>query len=201
MKDECERITWGEISAQASSMFRVWYFGSELEWCKECWNILGEADLTGSENDYERSMTLLRLLALARIYQEFSGLKWDENPETPIVELAEDLDIDPFILGIVAAKASPESFDESGDSSDLMGTALYAATDALRKEIFECLCKSYGDEFKLYTRMSKTNKCSVDEDEEDEEDGDEDRGGCDEFEISKGNALGLNYVLKGFREG
>ena len=131
----------------------------------------------------------LRLVALARIYQEFCRLVWDEDPETPVDYLAEDLEIDPVALGILAARVDPDEFEEFADDYELREAALLAVTDGQRREIFECLRAAYGDENRLYSRLWHTNSPST-EDTEDEE-----------FEVTGRNIRAFEYVHNGFLRG
>jgi len=71
-------ILWDDIDSQASDMFKVWLCGGELEWAEECWRFFQKAGLADCEPWIEHTRSLLRLVTLARIYQEFSGFKWDE---------------------------------------------------------------------------------------------------------------------------
>jgi hypothetical protein len=74
-----ENVTWDEVEEAASKMFNVWLDGQELNWAKEAWNHLSAAGLTSRETFLEETKSKLRLVTLARIYQEFCGLAWDEN--------------------------------------------------------------------------------------------------------------------------
>lgn len=152
---------------------------------------MGEANLTDNSPALERTATFLRLVTLARIYEEFCGLAWDENPETPVTDLVEDLEIDPLSLGILATKADPDVFDDVADKY-IHEAVLLAATDAQRREIFDCLRNGFGDEFKLYSRMSKTNRSGNETDDCNEDDG-------SEFDITESNSVALSYVVNGFR--
>lgn len=189
MKPEGNRITWEEIAEAASKMFHVWCSGSEMKWGEECWQHLGEAGLTGNTTSLEATETLLRLVTLARVYGEFCGLAWEENPEKPFDYLAEDLEIDPLALGILAAIASPGAFYGAGDEFELRETAFSAATEAQRREIFDCLAKAYGSAVHLYSRMSQTKHS-----DQVESDG-------SEFAITESNSLALSYVMNGFQKG
>jgi hypothetical protein len=170
-------------------MFHVWCGDGEIKWVEECWRHLGEAGLTGNATPLEATATLLRLVTLARVYEEFCGLAWDENPETPVDYLAEDLEIDALALGILAAQAAPDSFDDVAEDYELREAALLAATEAQRQEIFDCLSRAYGGDVQLYSRISRTNRSA-----DDESDG-------DEFDVTGANATALSYVTNGFRHG
>lgn len=181
-----DHIQWEEVETAASKMFSVWSGGGELAWAKECWGHLSQADLTGNSTVMETTASYLCLVALARIYEEFCGCAWDENPETGATTLAEDLEIDPVALGILAAASGKDDFDEASDDYELREVALLIVTDAMRGEIFACLAKAYGNENKLYSRMAQTKRLP------------DEAGSADEFEVNGPNLSALNFVCNGF---
>lgn len=180
-------LGWDEIEQAAKKMFNVWIDGGELKWAKEAWRHLRAAGLTSSTSTLEVTAAKVRLVTLARIYQEFSGFAWDENPETPLDYLAEDLEIDPVALGILAGRASPNGFEELTDDDSVLGAALLTVTDSQRAEIFDCLRKSYGDENKLYSRLWHTRSLLAEKDSEE-----------DEWQVTGPNCAALQYVSNGF---
>lgn len=185
-----ESIPWEDISSAASKMFNVWVLGGELEWARECWEHLDAAGLVSQEPSFENTRSLLRLVALAKIYQEFSGAAWDEDPETPLDYLAEGLELDPVAIGILAARAEPDNSDWDGDDYELRDYALTVVTNSMRKEIYACLRKAYGGDEGLYSRMFQTHKAEEISDEEE---------GAEEFEATGMNARALDFVMSGFR--
>jgi hypothetical protein len=191
MKPEYNRIPWEDVRDAASKMFDVWLGDGEIKWVEECWQHLGEANLTGKYPTLEGTATVLRLVTLARIYEEFCGLAWDEKLERPVTDLVEDLEIDRLCLGILATKADPDAFDDVADKY-IDEAVLLAATDAQRREIFDCLRNGFGDEFQLYSRMSKTNKSGNETDDCNEDD-------LSEFDITESNSVAMSYVVNGFR--
>jgi len=187
MTDKNNMVSWADIESAAAKMFKVWTDGGELEWAKECWQHFSEAGLTGNVGVLETTKTYLRLVALARIYEEFCGRAWDENPDTPLDYLAENLEMDPVALGILAASDNEADFRDSSDYYELREAAMRSVTNAMRREIFECLAHAYGNEIKLYSRMSKTNHSADVEDD------------GDEFEVTGSNSIAYEYVTNGFR--
>jgi hypothetical protein len=101
---------WSDVSDAAGKMFNVWVDGHELEWAREAWGYLHPAGLEGEETSLKVTAAKLHLVTLARIYQEFCGLAWEENPETPVDYLAEDLDMDSVALGILAAASTDSEY-------------------------------------------------------------------------------------------
>jgi hypothetical protein len=135
----------------------------------------------------ETTAANLRLLTLARIYQEFCGHVWEENPDTPLLYLAENLEIDPVALGILAALQDAHRFDEAVDDDELRELALVVATDGQRREIARCLKEAYGSSERLYSRLWHTRSAEAEED-----------SGGDEFVGSSANSFGLNFVINDF---
>ena len=177
---------WADVKDAAAKMFSVWVDGHELAWAREAWGHLHPAGLASEETVLEVTVAKLHLVTLARIYQEFCGIAWDENPETPVNDLAEDLDIEPVALGILAASADVEQFHAAVDTNELLESALIAASDCQRVEVFECLKAAYGGDIQLYTRLWHTRSA--------EEEG-------EEFEPTTPNGAALQYVLSGFQQG
>lgn len=180
---------WERVQDAAARMFRVWVGGGELAWAEEAWGHLYNAGLANEDPILEDTAAKLRLVTLARIYQEFSGLAWDENPETPLEYLAEDLDIDDVALGILAASAGGE-YKDASDDNELRELALTAVTNQQRREIFECLKAAYGSEVHLYARLFNTHKQVPGED-----------GDGEELEPTFRNCAAYEYVRGGFRHG
>jgi len=179
-------VTWSDIEPAARQMFRVWMGSGEITWVKECWKHFEHKGLTRNTSPLEQTATHLRLLALVCIYEQFCGYMWDENPDTPLSYLTENLSIDPLSLGILAGSASPGSFDEECDEDELREAALGVAIDAMRDEIHSCLAEAYGGSVALYSRMSKTNRAANHEDN------------GSEFEVTGSNSSALQFVTQGF---
>jgi hypothetical protein len=195
MLNECDlpmsatdKIAWDEVEDAAAKMFNVWVDGAELKWAKEAWKHFAKAGLTEGSAILEITATKLRLVTLARIYHEFCGLAWDENPDWPVSFLAENLEIDPVALGILAA-ATPDrnDFEDLTEDDGLIDQALMAVVNSQRHEIFECLSTAYGDAIKLYTRIWYTRSPAAEKDSE-----------YDEFRVTDQNAAALDYVMNGF---
>jgi len=177
-------VVWEDIEAAARQMFCVWYGDGELKWARECWQHFEKQGLTRNTGPLEATATHLRLLALVRIYEQFSGYAWDENPGTSLSYLAEQLSIDPLSLGILAGAASSISDGDDLDEIDLREAALMAATDGMRKEIHTCLSAACGGDMALYSRMAATN-LPADAD-------------ADEFRSTNFNYRALEFVTSGF---
>ena len=184
---DSEQIDWDEVEDAASKMFNVWGAMYELDWAKEAWSHLCAAGLTSRQTFLDETAAKLRLVTLARIYEEFCGLAWDDDPERPIDYLAEHLHIDPVAIGVLAASTECDELAEAVEDYELYQTALTAVTDSQRQKIFECLKAAYSNEFNLYSRIWHTRAPLGDENSE-----------GDEFEVTNANSSALEYVRNGF---
>jgi len=181
---DADNVKWEEVEEAASKMFS----GTELEWAKEAWSHLTVDGLASATTLLDVTAAKLRLVSLARIYQEFCGFAWYD--QTPVEYLAEDLAIDPVALGILAARVNPNDFEEFAEDYELHEAALLVVTDGQRREIFECLRDAYGDEFRLYSRLWRIRLHFTEEYTEGEE-----------FEPTGANSYALEYVRNGFLRG
>ncbi len=149
-------VEWEEIEKAAAGMFNIWTSGGDLAFAKECWRHLTVAALTEDDSVVSRTETYLRLVALRLIYGGFCATKWDENAETELTYLAENLEIDQIALGLLAAPHIERGGIIFEDEYDLREAALTVAVDAVRSDVFECIRNAYGGQTGLYLRMSRT---------------------------------------------
>lgn len=162
-------VEWEDIQGAATRMFSVWTSGGDLSFAKEAWGHLAEAGLTEDESPASETQSLLRLVALCRIYEQFSAAKWDEDPDTPILYMAEDLPIDSLSLGLLAAEHLDSDEWRFSESVDMLEAALTAVVDELEPGVQACLIEAYGGETGLYKRLCRTAS-NREEDEDDSED-------------------------------
>jgi hypothetical protein len=149
-------VEWDDIQSAASRMFNIWTSGGDLIFAKECWSHLAEAGMIEDDGVVVLTNTYLRLVALRLVYGEFCAAKWDENAETEIVYLAEDLAIDKLALGLLASPHIEHGDILIEDDYELYEAALTAAVEAIRSETFECIRSAYGGQTGLYQRMART---------------------------------------------
>ena len=176
-------LAWEDMQKSAAQMFNIWVGGSELEWAKECWEHFAREGLLDNEGVVANTASIIRLVTLALIYQQFSDYAWDENPENAADDLAGGLPFDDVALGYLATIADKRFADGCDEEYDLQREALNAVTNAQREEVFKCLSKAYGGHINLYASMCKTHP-SYEEDEE--------------FDASLENVRALNFVSDGF---
>lgn len=181
--DYPDGLAWEDMQKSAAQMFNIWVGGSELEWARECWEHFAKGGLLDNESTVANTASVLRLVTLALIYQQFSGYAWDENPENSADDLAGALSFDYVALGYLATIADKRFAEGCGEEYELQCEALNAATSVQREEIFKCLSAAYGGYVGLYSRMCKTHPSY---------------GKDDEYEVNLDNVSALNFVSDGF---
>ena len=186
-------IPWDEVEDAASRMFRVWALGGELDWARECWGHFAKDGLTSGASVMDTTKSHLRLLTLAKVYEEFAARMWDENHDSDLTSLSEKLEIDPVALGVIVAEDAELEAEEFDEPLDLREHALKLATDELRPDIHCCLAAAYGGEGALYSRMAKTSKIPDPDDEQPADD-------CEEFSVTGPHVRAWEFVSNCFQE-
>lgn len=177
-------VGWDEIESAAAGMFDIWTSGGDLAFAREAWEHLRAAGLADDDTPALATQARLRLIALYRIYEGFCLAKWNENPDTPIAFLAEDLQIDRLALGLLAAPHMHPGDWLAVDEFEMYEVALAAAVKALRPEVLDCLKKAYGGDSALYQRLSRTRSNNDEYDDRD-------------WDIEGGDVDGYAYVKYG----
>lgn len=181
-------------------MFKVWTYGNEFEWARECWGHLQRAGLLDESTLLQYTASKLRLLTLSRVYEEFCGLAFEVSSDPYITCQAEELCLDKVSLGILAAQYAPQAqLDEdfTDYEQSLEELALIEVTTHQRQEIHRCLCNAYGSSAQLYKRMYYTRTIDYEDDEED----DEDYGRDEHLEVTGLNVRAFCFVEHGFNHG
>ena len=104
-----EKVEWQEIEDAARVVFDVWSGKPELGWARLAWEALDRQRLTHHQDELQRNVVLVRLLALVEVYRDFCAVAWDERTETRFDDAAHDLAFSPFRVGqLVGPEFEPE---------------------------------------------------------------------------------------------
>lgn len=156
------RLDWDEITEIAGDLFDVQDGGlGGLQWAKSAWEVLSEAGLTRYFLEVERTVCILRFIALFAFYSEFCVRAFDEGNAgdwqyiAPAGLIGDYPLVDAFSLGQLAERR--DMFIDNGPAriGDVQGEviALLAKEEyrqvlnALRdrwgkRELFAALCMS-----------------------------------------------------------
>jgi hypothetical protein len=99
-------VEWSEIAEIAEDLFRTWG-GGDLRWAEAAWQVLSESGLTRYVFEVDRTVCIMRLVALNAFYREFCVRAFKEATsgdwQYEIFGLIVDYPlIDAFSLGQVA---------------------------------------------------------------------------------------------------
>ena len=94
-----ERAEWEDIEDAARGVFDLWVGQPELGWARLAWEALDQQSLTRYEDELERTVVLIRLLALGEVYRDFCAVTWQESHASMFGVLAEEIELSPFRLG------------------------------------------------------------------------------------------------------
>lgn len=102
---QADRQEWEDIEDFARELFHVWLGDGDLAWAKTAWQVLAQAGMTTYTSEAERTICMVRLIALSALYREFcvrafdegSSGEWQETVGTGLLGVYPRLD--PFTLG------------------------------------------------------------------------------------------------------
>ena len=134
------RIEWSEIEDQAEAVFFARTGEPELWWAERAWLDLERQGLTAYSDLPGWIGVHIRLVALATLFHTFRAVAWNEFRRRPF-EVAELIDLDPFLIGYLAGRTSvvledvdDECYTEAGIDM-LVEKEHEVVVNALRKQV------------------------------------------------------------------
>jgi hypothetical protein len=118
---EDNRLRWSTIAEDAKELFDVWVNQPELAWAKKAWEHIETAGLTVHINDVERTLVLIRLVALAAFYHSWCYAAWQEGA-VQLEYWRDALEIPHFRLAQLVGVDFETNF---GDSDDRLSEEAY----------------------------------------------------------------------------
>ena len=165
------KLTWHDVEKHAPLLFDVWVGQPELWWAESAWKGLETHGLTSYADEVEHQAVLVRLLALATMYQEFCYMAWDMGliDYDGIPDRAREIGISPFRVGQLVGPQF-EAGESDGDS--LFYSALVRLTNKVRPAIYQALLEAFGGDAMLFVALWNSRKRErTSEDEVENEDG------------------------------
>ena len=150
--------------SEAASIFEehtIWTNEYELYWYQHAWDILEQAGVTVYHNTLEYYQIIFYAIVLVHVYGTFCGYAFDENENTDLEDLAED--IPDIALGQLVKALLPYS-----DYCEDRVEAINAIFDTLKYDVFRFL-KSKMTESEVFAWMYCTAYSPAVEAEYDEE--------------------------------
>ena len=135
-------VAWEEIEEAADSAFNIWLGQPEIRWAHLAWAEMGRAGLTSYGTGVERTIVLLRFIALSEVYWDFCACAWQEDPPMGSMELADVVEISAFRMGQLLG---PEFLpDPESQEEEIFEYALREALDSSRTNVVQALLKGFG---------------------------------------------------------
>jgi hypothetical protein len=156
-------ITWEDIKDSADGLFNIWEGHYELNWAKKSWNGLVKQGLTNYSNDIERHVVLIRLLALANMYGLFCEKAFEESFDPYYPDWVELLQINPIRIGQLIDKNFEEEYYM--DTDDLLNSSIEDLICDCKHNVFNALCKEFGNESILFVALWVTVEHDITDDE------------------------------------
>jgi hypothetical protein len=163
------RLEWDEVMEIAGDLFDVPVGSGALAWAKSAWQVLSEAGLNSYFLEVERTVCILRFIALYALYSEFCVRAFDEGNAgnwefiAPAGLIGDYPLVDAFSLGQLAEQRDmfinnhpARVWDAKGEVIALLSKDEYRQVlNVLRdrwgkKDLFAMLYASRGSEATLY---------------------------------------------------
>jgi hypothetical protein len=168
---QSNHVEWEDIEDIANQLFHVWMTGGDLAWAKIAWRALSQAGMTAHASEAERTICVVRLIALNALYREFCVRAFDEGDSDEWQdEITTDLVgdyplLDVFTLGQLAERRQIDVDNSSLYESDPPALP-YVILELIREEycgVVETLQEQW-DENAFFTSLYASAKSGEDED-------------------------------------
>jgi hypothetical protein len=152
-------LRWDRFAEAAEELFKV-LGRSELVWAEQAWDHVVRAGLAEAHSELDRHRVVVRLIALASVYREFSSLAWKRSTRCHYAEWAVFLDLVPLRLGqLLGEKAA---LPEKAKEERLLEEAVAILVNRERAELHKVLVAGYGTVSKLFAAMWRTREKPTD---------------------------------------
>jgi hypothetical protein len=79
IQDDSQRLEWDEVRGFAQQLFTIWVGDGELRWAEAAWKALSVAGLANYVTEVDRTLCLVRVVALNAVYREFCSCAFHEG--------------------------------------------------------------------------------------------------------------------------
>lgn len=150
-------FTWEDVKALSGDLlFDIYDDHSDRNWARIVWKSLERRGLTDYATPEEKHRTLLRLITLAVICQEFCYIAWKEGDYPPLVDWADGMAMDPAMVAGVTGGSFTTPLELDKDEEDLVyEEALKKAVEHLRPELFRQMVDMFGGKAFLFASLWK----------------------------------------------
>lgn len=173
---QSDHVEWEDVEGIAKQLLHIWVSGGDLAWAKSAWQALSQAGMTAYTSEAERTICVVRLIALSALYQEFcvrafdegSSGEWQEEITSDLVGDYPLLDV--FTLGQLAERRQIDVDNSPLYDSDppvLSSVILELVQDEYR-QVVDTLQEQWGENA-FFTSLYVSAEPDEDEDEDRED--------------------------------
>lgn len=169
---EPDRVEWEDIEDIADQLFHIWVSGGDLAWVKSAWQAFSRAGMTARTSEADRTICVVRLIALSALYREFCVRAFDEGDsddwqEAITSDLVGDYPLlDAFTLGQVAERRQIDVDNSSLYESDppVLSSVILELVRDEYQAVVDTLQEQWGDNA-FFTSLYVSGKPDDDADE------------------------------------
>jgi len=173
---QADHVEWEDIEDIAKQLLHIWVGGGDLAWAKSAWRALSQAGMTAYASEAERTICVVRLIALSALYQEFcvrafdegSSDEWQEEITSDLVGDYPLLDV--FTLGQLAERRQIE-VDNSplyDSAPPVLSSVILELVQDEYRHVVDTLQEQWGENA-FFTSLYVSAEPDEDEDEERED--------------------------------
>ena len=169
-------MEWKDIEDIANQLFHVWDGGGDLTWAKSAWEALSQAGMTSYTSEAERTICVVRLIALNALYLEFCVRAFDEGDsdgwqDAVTSDLVGDYPLlDAFTLGQLAERRQIDVDNSPLSESDppAFSQVILELVQAEYRVVVDTLQEQWGENA-FFTSLYVSANPDDDEDQDQEE--------------------------------
>jgi len=151
---EIKQVFWAEVKDLAGKIFSTEPRGADLRWAEEAWSMVIRSGLATYANGFERCEALVRFLALAEIYLDFSCLAWKTSRKSAYLDWGKEIGLD--LLQIILMIGPEETLDPVEGEEELFALGLKTLMKRARQGLLILLRKESGGSKPLFLSLWKT---------------------------------------------
>lgn len=148
------QVEWSEVQGLAGRIFSTGPEDAQLRWAEEAWSLVTSGGLAAYSNGFERCEALVRFLALAEIYLDFSGRAWPNSRKFAYLDWGKEIGLD--LLQIVLMIGPEEVLDPVEGEEELFAQGLKTLLARARPDLITLLQRESGGYKPLFLSLWKT---------------------------------------------
>lgn len=168
--DDAVELAWVDVKHVVADLRDYWVGGSEQKWLEHAWGVLAAEGLTSYTTEVGRMRCLVRAVTLWAICRTFCvQISNGAHPDDWRYEIegastiGDDADLDPFVLGLLAAHDDDQFDDEWHDMS--MGEVVVALVRREHGAVAGALRRRVGDNGLFFELKATARVATVDDDD------------------------------------